>query len=176
MPKSKKPRGKQKNYRVQTVKHTQILMEGLTKAMTDVGLIIEFKLPRGLVDADDMYLVRSHFNWIGFMLTARKYISATREADEFQRGAVEAISRIILRKNRLNAEYYVGTGDDINIIREAFAYFDAPLRDAVREAPWHLARDYLAMKEYLNAEERQHKGEVFCGEFDGKRARAQSGI
>lgn len=169
MPSNRKPRKKYTPKRVITSGTTDFMVRGLKDIFRTVSLMVEVKLPRGLCDESDMAVLRTHFNWIGFMLTARTYIDPVEaeEAAEVQREAASALQTLIGRNREAKRETFTATAQELNTLREAVAYFDLPLKDALDKAPRHMERDFRAMQIYMAKVHRevQPKG-LFVGAFE----------
>lgn len=150
MPASKKPRHK---HRVKTVINGEkeaYLIKGVNELITRIGLIVEVKLPRGLCDTHDMSMIRTHLNWISFMLGTRSYIDEAERAEAtlVHDKTARAFSNLMLRCGDKSSPF-VATGDELQAIREGVAYFEQPMRDALRKAPKHMEQDFRRMIVYM---------------------------
>lgn len=149
MPASKKPRHK---HRVKTIINGEkeaYLVKGVNELITKLGLIVEIKLPRGLCDAHDMSMIRTHLNWISFMLGTRSYIDEAEraEATVVHDKAARAFSSLMLRCGDKSS--FIATGDELQAIREGITYFEQPMRDALQKAPKHMEQDFRRMQAYM---------------------------
>lgn len=147
---NKKPRHKHRAKTIVNGAKEAYLIKGVNELITRIGLIVEVKLPRGLCDTHDMSMIRTHLNWISFMLGTRTYIDEAERAEAtlVHEKTAKAFSSLMLRK-RDDPSRFTATGDELNAIREGIAYFDLPMRDALKKAPKHMERDFRRMQAYM---------------------------
>lgn len=154
MPSNKKPR---KAYRPRTVKNPGVFysrknIDRVKEIITDIMLVVEITLPRGLATDDHMHQIQDLLNWGGLMLVDRRWPGQEPEVKEFQADhycALHAYSRIVKRKREGKTHGYTGTAEELNVLRDVGWQIAELLREGMEHSPQRTLKEFLAAKQIV---------------------------
>ncbi|WP_370829797.1 hypothetical protein [Parasutterella sp.] len=144
--------------------------------INEVGLIVELTLPRAEATEDHMYKIQDVLNWGSMLVSDRKFPGQKKEVDEFRdrhHAALEALSQIHQRKEEGISSRYVGTADELNILRDVCGEICELLKEGMEVSPGRTLREFLAVKAIVQEEhDRREKAGIPHGIHELNKHRA----
>ena len=159
MAKNKKPR---KPYKPRAVRNSGCFypredIDRIKDIINKIGLVVEIVLPRGTATENQMHQLQDLLNWGGMLMFDRRWKGQEEAVDEFRErhyAALDAYSRIVLRKRNGVAAHYAARADELAILRDVCAEIVAMLKEAMDLAPQRTVREFLASVQITNHEGR----------------------
>lgn len=134
---------------------------GIKDIINSIGLVVEITLPRGNASDNDMHKIQDLLNWGGMMLFDRAWHKLWPDAEaynDFKDQSYEALyafSRIVKRKQSGKSSGYVGTADELNVIRDVCGVFEDLLKEQLEIAPHRTVKQFLAAKQIVDEEHKE---------------------
>ena len=150
MPTSKKPR-KKRIFRARInplfVKREQI--EEIRSQFDKLSLFVEIKLPKGLLEDVDFYLLRDFVNWGIIAASTRTwYTEETRaETSAALHDAAVKLSEMQIRGRKREGRY-VATAEELASIRQAFDFLGPFMDESLDQCPVRVVKEFGVMRIY----------------------------
>lgn len=157
-------------YDLTAMRHVQ---QQLRAVFQKVQLAVEFKLPRGVMNQDEKEACCFMLNFIGLILehrhqrgliNAEDYQNSALVVREIMGALLEAINRSVDK----GIETYGSTGDELRTIQDGFSEFYELMQIEIEERPQTLAREFNATISYCERENARLERERKEGERDDK--------
>lgn len=112
-------------------------------------LVVEIKLPRGLMDDVDFYLLRDFVNWGIIAASTRTwYTEETRaETSEALHDAAVKLSEMQIRGRKREGRY-VATAEELASIRLAFDFLGPFMNESLDQCPVRVVKEFGVMRIY----------------------------
>lgn len=163
MPKSKSTRGKSyrpKRWDSHALYIDQRDLKALQGIFTDIGLIVEVKLPNGTCTEDDVQLMRDYINLTSLLIYAGHHVDTSFVIKEYGTEWVNVQERFHSYYERVTTEgKYVATGDELCALRSGMEIADAVVKMSFKKEPFWCLKTYRYMKTLTDREHGRIKGD-----------------
>lgn len=131
--------------------HNKEVLEEIRSSVLDAELVIENKLPRGTCTDADLHTTRKIIFWaVVACLTRDEYTEdSVKEALELLHKGSQLFTEV-QKRGQERDYHFVCTGDELNAIRDAFAFAAPFLRESLEKRPMRTSKEFLVMLHYLD--------------------------
>lgn len=156
MPRSKSGRGK--SYRPgrwdsHAIYIDQRDLKALQEIFTDIGLIVEVKLPNGTCTEDDVQLMRDYINLTSLLIYAGHHVDTSFVIKEYGTEWINVQERFHTYYQRAMIDgRYTATGDELCALRSGMEIADAVVKMSFEKEPFWCLKTYAYMKSLTDRE------------------------